>query len=274
MHSRALLSGMVDALIEHKDDLGEAIADAVTADAKVGSCPSCGKDLVMKRSAKTRGSFIGCMGWPDCDVTYPVPSNVKVEPIEGEAGVCPTCGAPRIKCKPFRSKAYELCVNPMCETNREPDVIVGECSKCKGEGRHGDLVAHKSEKTAKRFIRCTNYDECKVSYPLPQRGEIHATGETCPDCGAPIVEIVTARGPWRICVNMDCPSKEKKTASGRKAASGRTGTSGKKATSAKTGTSGRSSRATANRRKTGAGAHKPGPKRAAKRSGSAEDSKS
>lgn len=286
MHSRALLSGMVDALIEHKDDLGEAIADAVTADAKVGSCPSCGKDLVMKRSAKTRGSFIGCMGWPDCDVTYPVPSNVKVEPIEGEAGVCPTCGAPRIKCKPFRSKAYELCVNPMCETNREPDVIVGECSKCKGEGRHGDLVAHKSEKTAKRFIRCTNYDECKVSYPLPQRGEIHATGETCPDCGAPIVEIVTARGPWRICVNMDCPSKEKKTASGRKAASGRTGTSGKKAApgrkaasgkkaaSAKTGTSGRSSRAAANRRKTGTGAHKPGAKRAAKRSGSAEDSKS
>ena len=125
-----------------------------------------------------------------------------------------------------------------------------------------------------------------MSYPLPQRGEIHATGETCPDCGAPIVEIVTARGPWRICVNMDCPSKEKKTASGRKAASGRTGTSGKKATpsrktasgkkaaSAKTGTSGRSSRATANRRKTGTGAHKPGTKRAAKRSGSAEDSKS
>ena len=34
-HSRALLAGMLDTLIAHKDDLGEAIADAVTADAKV-----------------------------------------------------------------------------------------------------------------------------------------------------------------------------------------------------------------------------------------------
>ena len=222
-HSRALLASMMDDLIDHKDDLGEAISDAVTADAKVGVCPKCGKDLVMKNSAKTRGSFIGCMGWPDCDVTYPVPSNVKVEPIEGEAGVCPQCGAPRIKCKPFRAKAFETCVNPACPTNVEPDLVVGECAACAATGRHGDLVAHKSERTGKRFIRCTNFDECGTSYPLPQRGELHATGETCPDCGAPMVEVTTARGPWKICVNMNCPSKEKKAASPRGRGRGRTG---------------------------------------------------
>ena len=210
-HSRALLAGMMDELIDHKDDLGEAISDAVTADAKVGVCPKCGKDLVMKHSAKTRGSFIGCMGWPDCDVTYPVPSG-RIEPVEE---VCPECGAPQVKVHPFRSKPYTVCVNPQCPTNREPDVIVGECAACKAAGKHGDLVAHKSERTGKRFIRCTNYDECGTSYPLPQRGELHATGETCPDCGAPMVEILTARGPWKICVNMDCPGKEKKAASGR-----------------------------------------------------------
>ncbi len=212
-HSRSLLAGMMDALIEHKEDLGEAIADAVTADAKVGVCPKCGKDLVMKTSAKTRGSFIGCMGWPDCDVTYSVPSRVKVIPIEGDAGVCPECGAPRIKCQPFRQRAYEQCVNPACPTNVEPDLVVGECAACAAAGRHGELVAHKSERSGKRFIRCTNYDECGTSYPLPQRGELHATGETCEHCGAPIVEVTTARGPWRICVNMDCPGKEKKAAS-------------------------------------------------------------
>ena len=27
--------------------------------------------------------------------------------------------------------------------------------------------------------------------------------------------VQTARGPWRICVNMDCPGKEKKPARGR-----------------------------------------------------------
>ncbi len=107
-HSRALLAGMLDTLIAHKDDLGEAIADAVTADAKVGTCPKCGKDLVMKTSAKTRGSFIGCMGWPECDVTYPVPSGVRVSPIEGEGAVCPSAvlrasSASRSGRRPMRS---------------------------------------------------------------------------------------------------------------------------------------------------------------------------
>ena len=232
-HSRALLAGMLDALIEHKDDLGEAISDAVTADAKVGTCPKCGKDLVMKTSAKTRGSFIGCMGWPDCDVTYPVPSGVRVSPLEGEAAVCPECGAPRIKCQPFRQKAYEICVNPKCPTNYEPDLKVGECKVCAEAGRHGDLIAHKSERSGKRFIRCTNYDDCGVSYPLPGRGKLEATGETCEHCGAPIVVVHTARGPWRICVNMDCPSKEKKAASGR----GRKGSAAAKKSTAKKTTS-------------------------------------
>ena len=57
-----------------------------------------------------------------------------------------------------------------------------------------------------------------MSYPLPARGKLEATGETCPECGAPIVVVNTARGPWRICVNMDCPTKEKKPARGRKTA--------------------------------------------------------
>ena len=238
-HSRTLLAGMLDALIDHKDDLGDRIADAVTADAKVGTCPKCGKDLVMKTSAKTRGSFIGCMGWPDCDVTYPVPSGVKVSPLEGEAAVCPECGAPRIKCQPFRSKAYEICVNPQCPTNFEPDLKVGECPTCAAAGRHGDLIAHKSERSGKRFIRCTNYDECGVSYPLPARGKLEATGEVCEHCGAPIVVVETARGPWRICVNMDCPAKEQKPARGRgRAATGRAsakkGAAAKKSSSKKT----------------------------------------
>ena len=227
-HSRALLAGMMDGLIEHTEDLSEAIADAVTADAKIGVCPKCGRDLVVKTSAKTRGSFAGCMGWPDCDVTYPLPQG-RIEALEGEAAVCPNCGAPRIKVQPFRQKAYETCINPACPTNREPDVEVGVCHACAEAGRTGKLIAHKSERTGKRFIRCTNYDDCGTSYPLPQRGKLEATGEECPDCGAPMVIVTTARGPWKLCPNMDCPSREKKAAAGR----GRGRGTGTKAASAK-----------------------------------------
>ena len=227
-HSRALLAGMMDGLIEHTEDLSEAIADAVTADAKIGVCPKCGRDLVVKTSAKTRGSFAGCMGWPDCDVTYPLPQG-RIEALEGEAAVCPDCGAPRIKVQPFRQKAYETCINPACPTNREPDVEVGVCHACAEAGRTGKLIAHKSERTGKRFIRCTNYDDCGTSYPLPQRGKLEATGEECPDCGAPMVIVTTARGPWKLCPNMDCPGREKKAAAGRSRGRG----TGAKAASAK-----------------------------------------
>ena len=228
-HSRELLAGLLEGLIEHKDDLGEAISDAVTADAKIGVCPKCGADLLVKQSAKTRSSFIGCSAWPECDVTYPLPKG-KIEPVEEP---CPTCGCPQIKVKPFRSKPYTVCVDPACPTNAEPDVDVGECPACSAQGRQGRLVAHRSDRTLKRFIRCTNYDECGTSYPLPQRGKLKATGETCPDCGAPVVEITTSRGPWRICVNMDCPGKAK--AEEEKAAKAASRGKGRAATSAKAG---------------------------------------
>ena len=202
-HSRELLASLLEGLIEHKEDLGEAISDAVQADAKIGVCPKCGHDLLVKQSAKTRSSFIGCSAWPECEVTYPLPQG-KIQTVEE---LCPVCGCPQIKVQPFRSKPYVVCVDPACPTNKEPDVTVGVCPTCAAAGREGLLIAHRSERTLKRFIRCTNYDECSTSYPLPQRGELKTTGEVCPDCGAPIVEVTTTRGPWRICVNMDCPGK-------------------------------------------------------------------
>ena len=218
---------MMDGLIEHTED-PRGHRDAVTADAKIGVCPKCGRDLVVKTSAKTRGSFAGCMGWPDCDVTYPLPQG-RIEALEGEAAVCPDCGAPRIKVQPFRQKAYETCINPACPTNREPDVEVGVCHACAEAGRTGKLIAHKSERTGKRFIRCTNYDDCGTSYPLPQRGKLEATGEECPDCGAPMVIVTTARVRGKSGPNMDCPGREKKAAAGR----GRSRGTGAKAASAK-----------------------------------------
>ena len=77
-------------------------------------------------------------------------------------------------------------------------------------------MAQKNPRTLKRFIRCTNYDQCQVSYPLPQRGELTATGEVCDECGAPEVIVTTSRGPWRICVNMDCPKREREKSAPKK----------------------------------------------------------
>ena len=87
-------------------------------------------------------------------------------------------------------------------------------------------IGGEEEKSGKRFIHCTNYDDCGTSYPLPARGKLEATGEACPDCGAPMVVVTTARGPWKLCPNMSCPGREKKEAA-RGARGGRGGAGGR-----------------------------------------------
>ena len=218
-NSRDLLSEQLAGLMPHSDEVKDALADAVAADAYVGKCPKCGRDLQIRASQKTHNMFIGCSGWPDCDVTYPLPKG-KVEAVEE---LCPACGMPQVKVTAYRSKPRTICIDPNCETNKEPDVVVGSCPVCKQKGIDAKLIARKNPRTLKRSIRCENYEECGTGYPLPQYGKLTATDEVCPDCGAPIVIVTTNRGPWRLCPNFDCPSKEKDEAGKKKGSGGSRG---------------------------------------------------
>ncbi len=216
-NSRDLLSKELASLLPHSEEVEEALSDAVAADAYVGVCPSCGKDLQLRASQKTRSMFIGCAGWPDCDVTYPVPKGK----VESQPELCPTCGMPQIKVTPFRSKPKIVCIDPHCPTNVEADIEVGICPTCELAGKKAKLIAQKNPRTLKRFIRCENYDECETGYPLPQYGALTATQEVCEHCKAPLVIVTTNRGPWKLCPNFNCPSKteEKKTSSKSKTTS-------------------------------------------------------
>ena len=86
MNSRNLLSEQLAGLLPHSEEVKDALADAVAADAYVGPCPKCGKDLQLRTSQKTRSMFIGCSGWPECDVTYPLPKG-KIEALEEKCPV-------------------------------------------------------------------------------------------------------------------------------------------------------------------------------------------
>jgi DNA topoisomerase-1 len=84
---------------------------------------------------------------------------------------------------------------------------LGRCPVCK----KGEIRMIKSFKTKKRFCGCSNYPECKATAPLPQRGAIRISGKACSQCGWPVVGVAFARRAkqWKICVNMQCPSKKK-----------------------------------------------------------------
>lgn len=138
--------------------------------------------------------------------------------------LCPTCGMPQVKVTAFRSKPRVICIDPNCETNKEPDVVVGECTVCKAAGKQAKLIAQKNPRTLKRFIRCENHDECGVGYPLPQYGKLTATDEVCEHCGAPLVIVTTARGPVEALPELRLPrarsqdDSEKAASKGKKTA--------------------------------------------------------
>ena len=209
LSSRDHLASELEKLLPNVENVGNALSDAVAADAFVGTCPKCGKDLQLKASAKTKSMFIGCDGWPDCDVTYPLPSG-KIETSEDK---CEICGMPMIKVTQFRSKPVMRCIDPNCRSNFESDVTVGKCPNCEKLGKDSKLIARRNPKTLKRSVTCENFDECQTRYPLPPNGEISATDKTCESCGAPIVCVTTNRGPWEICPNFDCPAKQEEKTS-------------------------------------------------------------
>lgn len=82
--------------------------------------------------------------------------------------------------------------------------MVGVCPSCGGE-----LVIIKSNKSGKRFIGCSSYPKCKLSFPLPLQGEITPLREKCEICGMPIVEVKRkGKRAFKMCINHKCKSKE------------------------------------------------------------------
>ncbi len=83
------------------------------------------------------------------------------------------------------------------------DETLGSCPEC-----GNNLIIRRNRKSRKRFVGCEGYPECRVTYPLPQRGDIIPLGTTCDACGAPEIKVLGKRRPWITCINMDCPKKQ------------------------------------------------------------------
>ena len=83
-------------------------------DSLLGKCGKCGSDLrvIQSRAGK---QFVGCSGYPNCTVTYPLPQNAKIEPL-GKA--CEKCGTPMIRVVRRGRKPFEMCLDPSCETKK------------------------------------------------------------------------------------------------------------------------------------------------------------
>jgi DNA topoisomerase-1 len=100
------------------------------------------------------------------------------------------------------------------------DETIGKCP----ESGH-DLIIRRNRKSRKRFVGCTGYPDCRVTYPLPQRGEIIPLGTRCDACGSPEIKVLGGKRPWVTCINMECPKKQEQREATEKAKEGGEGSS-------------------------------------------------
>jgi len=82
------------------------------------------------------------------------------------------------------------------------DAILMKCPECGGnliimQGRNG-----------KRFLGCSNYPKCKVSFALPRNGIISYNGKLCPLCGAPVIKVRNGKRSYAWCLNAECESRK------------------------------------------------------------------
>jgi DNA topoisomerase-1 len=119
--SRRMLSEVMNAMENHKAELGEEIRNGIRSDKVVGPCPKCGSDLRIIRSRKTRKRFVGCSGYPDCSNAFPLPQFGEIIAL-GE--MCQECGSPKIKVLTGKGRPWILCIDPKCPT-KEKKVAAG-----------------------------------------------------------------------------------------------------------------------------------------------------
>ena len=77
---------------------------------------------------------------------------------------------------------------------------LGHCPKCKT----GNLMQIRSRNGS--FVGCSNYPECKTTYPLPTGLLVLATNDICEVCGAPKIKTIgRGQAPTIICIDPKCP---------------------------------------------------------------------
>jgi DNA topoisomerase I len=219
--SREMLREAFELLTQNTDGVRATLRGALDRQRFVGPCAKCGGALQITRSP--RGArWVQCVNNPaTCPANYVLPSAGFIEPAP--EFLCATCHVPRVKIT-FRGQRPDLyCINPECAEHHKA-FRIGECPSCRSP------LAIRYSFAGNRFVGCTGYPTCKVTYPLPQRGKLDKDQPPCPVCRAPVVTAIErGRPPWTLCINPECPTRKEKQAEREARAAER-----KKAATAKT----------------------------------------
>ncbi|BAB59161.1 DNA topoisomerase 1 [Thermoplasma volcanium GSS1] len=197
--SKKMLHSVLGDFINKADDVKSIINTGINAGEAMGKCPfHPDHNLILSKDKFTYRIRCEVDG---CRIDFKIKKNGSISLMDQ---LCPVCGLPLIKIIRRGQSPEVKCIDPGCAYNKEKEDF-GECPK---DG--GRLILRQS-RYGKRFLGCSNYPKCTVTYPLPQKGKIEKTGEKCPICGAPLLEAVNGKRRWKFCPNISCEYNKKKS---------------------------------------------------------------
>lgn len=195
--SRSMLHSVLSDFKDRESDIKDTINVSLKRGEILGKCPFHDKNIIL---LKNRDFYTVKCEDESCRINFNMPGRSLIQLLEDR---CPICTLPKIKVIRKGQSPDIRCINPKCDFNRTKDSF-GECPS---DG--GSLVVRQS-RYGKRFLGCSNYPNCKVTYALPQMGVLSLTGEKCPYCSAPLI-IMTGKGrKWKFCPKIDCEYNGKK----------------------------------------------------------------
>ena len=202
--SREMLETVFEELHDSRDEIGEHLQESLKADRRLGPCPECGEDLLIRQSRQ--GSyFVGCDGFPACRFTLPLPSSGEPLVLDDQ---CADHEMNHVKMLAGRDTFVHGC--PRCaaaEADESEDEVIGACPECGEEKRDGNETADgeggelaiKKLRSGSRLVGCTRYPDCEYSLPLPRRGDIEITDEYCAEHDLPELHIHDDDDqPWEL----------------------------------------------------------------------------
>ena len=118
-HGKEILREILDAFRKREDQIGRELRESLMETREkqnlLGKCSACGGDLKIIR-LPTGSVFVGCSGYPKCRMSYPLPQRGKIVPL---GKVCEKCGTPMVRVFRARSRPFDMCLEPKCETKKE-----------------------------------------------------------------------------------------------------------------------------------------------------------
>ncbi len=133
--SKDLLRKVMDQLEEKKKEIGDEVKLAIRRHKTIGKCPRDGGDIIM-RTSRAGKRFAGCLNYPECEQSYPLPQYGRIEAM---GQTCPRCASPMVRVFSKGRRPWEVCVNLQCPTRLER-LAAQEAEKAQAQERGRKLA--------------------------------------------------------------------------------------------------------------------------------------